>query len=164
MRCDMSVPVGKPNEKGWRKWRCARSGCSKRTKWTPHAGEMIHFTCNGWPRPDELGEWVELFLSAAYITPRTLHLFIRRLGLVERIGCGCYSRKKWLNTFGGRLSQRTDWIGCFLFRLLVRRAPTDPSSAPDKWRPDVPRRRRPEVPVIVSSRPADSRSSSSLRP
>lgn len=110
-----------PDACGRRVVCCARCGLRLKNPVTFPA-EMIHAECRTWPFWHEFGEWVAIALEAASLTPARYVWLRSRLGLNEvSASCGCDARKQWLNTFGGRLSQRTDRLGRWLYGLLVRR-------------------------------------------
>ncbi len=106
---------------------CTRSGCYWRTHPlhpTPHQYSEIYSDCTGIPRWHEFGNWIEIILEVFGITEQRHSGLLWRFGLIEipETGCvGCERRKEWLNTFGGKLSQSTAWIGRLGFMLLVRR-------------------------------------------
>ena len=94
----MDIQVGDADERGWRKWKCSRSGCTQKTAWTPHTGEQIHFQCAGLPNAHEWGHWLALILGAFFITTESWLWIKARLGLKPK--CGCEARKTWLNRLG----------------------------------------------------------------
>lgn len=124
MKCDMSIVVEGPDERGWFKRRCARE-CGKKTDWTPHQPERIHFNCIAWPRRWELGSWISLCLAVFGISKRRWSWVQAKLGLVEpQSTCGaCAAREAWLNTFGGRLVTLAEskWYAKPLAWLMVTR-------------------------------------------
>jgi hypothetical protein len=135
MKCRM-VDAEPRDERGWRRVRCTRPGCGRVSKSkTPHEPHEINFPCRAWPEWWEFGEWVAIALGALFVTPQSI-LRIRRLLGLDEIACNCEARKEWLNTFGGRLSQRTDWLGKWLCRRLVQKAtPSAPSDTSASQQP-----------------------------
>ena len=100
---------------------CGRCGRVLKTK---HPPERCHARCRAMPRWHEFGSWLEIWLTIIGITKQRYSAFLFRFGLIEvpDSGCGgCERRKKWLDTFGGKLSQRADLLGRIACRLLVRR-------------------------------------------
>jgi hypothetical protein len=87
MKCDMVILVQGPDERGWRKWRCSRAGCTKKTNWTPDKPEKITFVCTGLPHAHEWGQWVSFWL-----------------GVIGLRGCPLAALKRWLG-FAGDCSQ-----------------------------------------------------------
>lgn len=92
MYCD-SRKIG-PSEKaaGHDKWECQR------------CGDVGHFLngitwvstlCPAWPRPHELGNWLELLLAACFIRKSGYVRLKRLLGF--KAACGCDKRQHWLN-------------------------------------------------------------------
>lgn len=62
-------------------------------------------------------------IAAFGLTPRRYAWLRRKLGLdevLENSCSGCEGRKRWLNTFGGRLATSPHWAAKLLTRLLVR--------------------------------------------
>lgn len=114
MNCDF-VPTDGLHRTGRRLIRCTRCGYVGRL---PRSGNPADNSkpCNAWPRWYEFGYWVELELQMLGITASPLSK------------CNCEGRKAWLNTFGGKLSQRTDRFGKWLCRLLVRTSAKPPST------------------------------------
>lgn len=110
---------------GRKYYGCQRPGCVNRLGPTPHDIDLVRpGSCSAWPEWHEVGEWVEIVLSAAGITKRRWTWVSKRLGLVE-ISCKCPARKAWLNTFGGRLATSTHWLARWLTPLVVRRNDSD---------------------------------------
>lgn len=118
MQCDMTVHLQGPNANGWHKWKCARPGCTKKTKWTPDTAENIHFQCVGVPRWWEWGEWVGVALALVGLDPARWAKISEHFGFVEpaEICQGCERRKRWLNTIGGRVTMRWRAFVAWLYR------------------------------------------------
>jgi len=98
MKCRMDLQTDGPDSRGWRKWKCSRSGCAQKTDWTPDVGDRIHFQCVGLPAAHEWGHWLSLILGAFFITTDSWLWIKARLGL--KLQCGCEARKNWLNRLG----------------------------------------------------------------
>jgi hypothetical protein len=96
MNCEMRIPVGEPDERGWRKWQCER--CARQTNYTPDQPENIHFQCRAWPAWYEFGNWTELALSAVGMTAETWNQIRRMCGIPGK--CKCKRRKEALNSLG----------------------------------------------------------------
>jgi hypothetical protein len=137
MNCRFEYAGPSKNREGFNQYGCVRC---PRIAHSPYPVErVIGPNCGGWPLASEWGYWVELFLSAAFISPRGYSRVIAWLGLVEvpESGCGaCEARKRWLNTLGGRLFSSTTKAGRFLAWLLVRRATRSQNHSPPL--PDEP--------------------------
>lgn len=60
----MTVVVEGPDDRGWVKRRCERSGCPKKTDWTNDEPERIGFRCLGWPHWSEPHLWLDFIWAA----------------------------------------------------------------------------------------------------
>src|SRR5687768_14626728 len=127
MKCEMTIIVEGPDQRGRCKRRCARPGCTKKTNWTPYCPERIVFDCVAWPRWCEIGSWLALVIEAIGVSKKRWQWLRVKLGLIEP--CKCGPREEWLNTLGGRmvtLANNGKWYCKVLARLLVTRQPTEP--------------------------------------
>ena len=119
MKCVWKAIEGTADSHGWRVLQCER--CGKKTGLTPHKPERIVSPgCRAIPLWHEWGHWLAIFLELFGLSKARWAWLNFRLGLTAVPTCNCEAREAWLNTLGGRLSKRTDRLGKWLYRLLVR--------------------------------------------
>lgn len=132
--CDLRTDQTSLNHRGWPLHTCHRCGRSWNMRGTPDTWKGDPVWCREWPRWFEFGYWAILLLASFGVTPRRWAWVQWKLGLIEVPASSCVkceARKRWLNSFGGRLAQRTDWLGKLLCRWLVKRSkpPSTPSAS-----------------------------------
>lgn len=115
MMCRM-VDTEPPDERGWRRVKCTRPGCGRKSKGkTPYHGtDGLRYPCRAWPEAHEWGYWVSLVLEIFLINKDRWNWLRGKLGFIEPT-CDCPAREAWLNTLPGRLV--TTW------RKLTRKPP-----------------------------------------
>lgn len=97
MLCEMEeIEDERPDARGWRRVRCKRRGCQRRTNPTPHPLERIHFHC----RVLGPGDYLSAFLAIWGVTPDRVNAIKKRLGLKP---CKCGKRRDQFNELGRKL-------------------------------------------------------------
>lgn len=105
MECDLADTGPSEKVRGWTRYKCRRSGCPV-VNHSPYDITRQVTECIGWPYWWEFGNWVELFLAAAFITPRGWAAAVSWLGLTKASKCeSCEERKQKLNTLGERMAK-----------------------------------------------------------
>jgi hypothetical protein len=90
MICDMEE-IESADSAGWRRVRCSRYLCRNRKRPinpTNSQLDRIIFTCTGWPRPWEFGDWCELLIWSVTGITKDLYLWAKwRLGFRPKCNC-----------------------------------------------------------------------------
>jgi hypothetical protein len=139
MKCDFREIGDVPDARGARRVQCFRCRLTLNPTASPlHNCNGLPDGCAAWPFWWEFGNWVEIGLACVGITQRRWIWVQKKLGLVEVLeaACGdCEARKKWLNSFGGRMHTAAlsgKWYGKIIVKRFMKLAPTSREPSPSQ--------------------------------